>query len=585
MPEQSIAKYEGKGFYYSKNLILRVFSYMEREKKLYTLGLIMAASENLITFAIPILYKIIIDAVSNLSTVNAVTERILYLFIFFLILIPVAVVGNYLKLKCTAVCSANISKALFNHVQRLPVSLINKNGQDSYLTRLNTDVYQCANLFQSHALVALSKFVVVACGSLIILMTASWEMALVGIAFSIVCFFLSILLNPKVRNLEHNAKSANDSSLSALMELLQGTPVIRIFLLKEIMQNKYKNMCDIIYDKRVKCSTLRGVVLGVIDIFSFCAQPVSLLLGIYLLLTQQIDIAQVVFTASVIGIMAQSMLDFSAFTQLIQPSLVSAERVISVMDEPEENNRSNSISPKLEMKQAIRMENVTFSYKPNQPVLNNLNLQVKRGEHIAIVGGSGCGKTTLIRLLMRFYLPDKGSVSYFEASADQMSLKSTRELISYIPQECNLFEGSIADNIAFGCKNADMNRIVAAAKRANIHDSIIALPDGYATQLKERGASLSGGQRQRIAIARALCKNAPILIMDEPTASLDAENEEIIFREILSSMSDKTIVAITHRLSTIKSMDRILMMKDGEIDELQISKGIGSADLGGAYGA
>lgn len=573
MPAQIKTEHEEKGFRYSKNLIQRVFFYMGRGKKLYIIGWLMAAAEYLITFATPYLYQLIMNAISDLSTIDTAAQKILYLIILLLILIPVVVAGRYLQMKYTAACAANLSKVLFNHIQLLPVSHINRNGQDNYLTRMNVDVYQSASMFQSYAFVSLAKFVVVASGSIIILFFVSWQMALLGVAFGLVCFFLSISLNPKVRELEMSAKQANASSSTALMEILQGTPVIRIFLLKDILRKKYEKICDIIYYKRVKYSTLRGIVYGVIDIFSFCAQPVSLLMGIYLLLVKQTDISQVVYTASVVGIMAQSMLDFSSFTQTIQPCLVAAERVFSVMDEPEEVNLPDSTCPDLEAEQAISINNLTFNYKPDQPLLNSLNLQVKRGEHLAIVGGSGSGKSTLMRLLLQFYQPDNGSISYFGAPANRMSLESIRELIAYIPQECNLFAGSIADNIAFGSKNADVNRIEAAAKSANIHDFITSLPDGYATQLAERGASLSGGQRQRLAIARAICNNAPILFMDESTASLDAENEEIIFREILSSMKDKTIVAITHRLNTVKSMDRIVVMKDGKIDDLDKSEG------------
>ncbi|MDY7989872.1 ABC transporter ATP-binding protein [Paenibacillus polymyxa] len=577
MPKQEKTKNAAQGFHYSINLIQRVFFYMERGKKLYIIGWIMAATEYLITFSTPYLYQLIMNAVSDLSTIDVAVQKIMYLFILLFILIPIVVVGRYLQMNCTTACSANLSKALFNHIQRLPASVINENGPDSYLTRLNIDVNQCTSLFQSYALVALAKFVVVASGSFIILLTVSWQMALVGSAFSLVCFFLSISLNPKVRSLEMNAKQANAASLTGLMEVLQGIPVVRIFLLKDILRIKYEKICDIIYYKRVKYSTLRGIVYGVIDIFCFCAQPFSLLLGIYLLLARQNDVSQVVLTTSVVGIMAQSMLDFSSFIQTIQPGFVAAERVFSVMDEPEEANQPDSAYPDLGTDLAITIDNLTFSYKENQLVLNSLNLHVKRGEHIALVGGSGSGKSTLMRLLMRFDIPDNGSISYFGVLANQMSLESMHDLIAYIPQECNLFAGSIADNIAFGSNNPDLNRIVAATKGANIHEFISSLPDGYASQLTERGTSLSGGQRQRIAIARALYKNAPILLMDESTASLDAENEEIIFREI-SSMKDKTIVAITHRLSTAKSMDRIVTMKDWKIDDLDKSEGF-STDL------
>ena len=209
----------------------------------------------------------------------------------------------------------------------------------------------------------------------------------------------------------------------------------------------------------------------------------------------------------------------------------------------------------------------TGAYVPGKNVTEHLDLVLHRGEHLAIVGGSGGGKSTVIKLMEGFYAPTEGEILYFGQKGAGLSLAAIRELFAYVPQECTLFDGTIRENIALGRPEASQARIEEAAKMADIHDFIISLPKGYETQAGEQGGQLSGGQRQRIAIARAILKEAPILLLDEATAALDSAAEREV-QQCLDRIADSlTTVTVAHRLSTIRNADRILVMEGGRIVE------------------
>ena len=553
-------KFNGKktGFKNMFILLSRSFSYMREKKKLYCLGLFLVSTEYFITFTTPYLYKIIVEVATNSEPANIPVHTIKLLFIILLISIPLSTAGRYLQTISTAKCIANISKALFYHIQKLPVFLIAERETGDYITRLTTDAYQCGNIFQSYLITAFIKFVVVFTSSLVILLVMNWRIAVLSIIFSLICFILSVFLNPKVRILEFDAKNAIARSLTHLIEVLQSLPVVKIFLLKEILLKRYNDICNIIYNKRVKYRVIRGFVFGIIDMFCFSAQPVALLIGIYFMSTHTATIGNMVFIATITGLMSLAILDFSSFIQQIQPALVASVRVFEIIDIPQEEYHKDTLPFNFNEENAISIKNLYFSYQTT-PVIQNMNVEIRRGEKVSVIGKSGCGKSTLVKLLQLFYLPESGSITYFGTSFHSLSLESIRNLIAYIPQECILFEGTIAENIAFRADNINMDKIIEATKLAHIHNFITSLPNGYQTKVGEKGKSLSGGQCQRIAIARALFKDAPIIIMDEPTAFLDAKDTEAILYDIFTMLHEKTIIIVTHTANMIKTNRTIEM--------------------------
>lgn len=554
------------GFTGSARLIQRSFSFMEKDRRNYLLGWFLASAEMVMAYITPYLYEQLVEVISPERSTETL-YIIVVLFVILLLLTPIVCLGAYLQKTSTARGIANMRKKVFDHIQHLSISESIERKTGDYITRLTNDVERAAGMFRGYAFTGLSKFIVYTMVSLILLFRVEWRLAVISILLSGISFFLSTILNPRVRELERNASQETASSASYLIETLRAVPIVRVFLLGDILSRRYYNICRKIYSKRVKFRTMNGISDGLIYMFSYSAQPIGFIVGIFLMLQGQMELSKVVFASSVMGVMADGMRSFSTFVQFIQSGIVSSQRVFELLEQPIEEERTASRSPDLSFPNAVEIRDVRFAYPNGIQVIRGINLTVRNGENIAIVGGSGGGKTTMIKLLQAFYEPSSGSFSLYAAPMEKMNLKQIRELSAYVPQESTVFDATIAENIGFGKSGSSMEEIIEAAKQADIHEYICSLPEGYQTFVGERGSQISGGQRQRIAIARAFLKNAPLLLLDEATAALDSESEAEVYKGLDRLMKGRTTIVIAHRLSTVQRADRIIVIEDGQIVE------------------
>ena len=264
----------------------------------------------------------------------------------------------------------------------------------------------------------------------------------------------------------------------------------------------------------------------------------------------------------------------------MQTAYASGERTVQILDSPIEIHDAPDAVDIGKARGEITFDDVSFDYGDGKDVLHNVSFACKAGEMIALVGATGAGKTTITKLIPRFYEPTSGTVKLDGVDVKKITLKSLRGNIAPVLQDTFLFNGTVAENIAYARPSAKFDEIVAAATKAHIHEEILEMPDGYKTRVGERGMRLSGGQKQRLAIARAILRDAPVIILDEATASVDSDTERHIQQAINEINGKHTIVAVAHRLSTIKNADRILVLKDGRIaesgshDELMAKGGI-----------
>lgn len=544
-------------------LYIKAFSYIGPDKGKYLLGILMSCCEFALLFALPYVNQALIDTVTGARQGN-IMVTLLEMLVVFLLLVPPVVYGAYLRAVCTEKSVARVQKKIFRHIAHMPYSALTKYGTGDYITRLSDDAKRCGNMLGGFSVVQLLRFLAVFPVTLVLLLINDWRIALAGVLYGSVNLALSMYLNPLAKRQEAVAKREIANSASFLIESLRAIPVIRVFDMHRALAERYGALCKTIREKRIKYQNVIGLTYGVVDFFAQSAQAVGFILGVLLSLGSS-TLGQAVFNATLMGMMGDAVYRLSTFLLLAQANLVAVERVEALLSEPQEDLAPGISQVNIDNDVTVEFRDVCFSYDGEHNAIDHLNLTLKKGEHLAVVGGSGGGKSTLIKLIEGFYTPTGGEISYFGNTG--LSLAEIRSLFAYVPQECSLFDGSIRENIALGRPGAAQAEVEAAAKAADIHALICSLPQGYNTPAGEGGGQLSGGQKQRIAIARAVIKNAPVLLLDEATASLDSDAEKEVQACLEHVSENRTTVTVAHRLSTIENANRILVMEGGRVVE------------------
>ncbi|MDO4719185.1 MAG: ABC transporter ATP-binding protein [Peptostreptococcaceae bacterium] len=372
-----------------------------------------------------------------------------------------------------------------------------------------------------------------------------------------------ILISMKVfGRLSVDLRSAKDDTAEGLNEYLSGMKILRSY--NQIgegfskLQTAYRHLMEV----SIKGETAGGALLGLALTFARVGLPFMCFAGSYLLLGGEVGLTEFLSLIIIGTKIVSPLLTWIRYTAVLRAHYVSAGRIDHVMQEKELSG-----SKKIESIDDIRFENVSFSYLEGQNILDDISCSFKKNSLTAIVGPSGGGKSTMLKLIARFWEVDKGSIKIGDISLNEIVADNWLEQISMVLQDVYLFHETIRENIIFGNENATEEDMIRAAKLAGCHDFIEKLPEGYETMVGEGGSTLSGGEKQRISIARAILKNAPILLLDEPTSSLDAKNEVLVQKAISNLVKDKTVVMIAHRLKTIKNADHIIVLDQGRIAE------------------
>lgn len=541
----------------------KCFSFLGPQKLRFFLGLLLSCCEFALLFALPYVNQALLDIVTGVREDN-IMQALLLMLGLFLLLVPPVVYGAYLRATCTELAAARMRKAVFRHISNMPYKTLTSYATGDYITRLTSDTARCTNMLGGFSVVQLLRFAAVFPVTLAVLLKNDWRIALVGLVYGGANLALSLYLNPLAKSHEAVAKAEIAKSASFLVETLWSMPVVRVFVMRQVLSERYRAICGNIRAKRVKYQNVIGLTYGVVDFFAQSAQAVGFIIGILLAKDGQ-TLGEAAFNATVMGMMGDAVYRLSTFLLLSQPNLVAAQRVQELLELPLEDLESGGEQIDPDHETVVEFRNVSFSYDGKTNVIENLDLTLHRGEHLAIVGGSGGGKSTIVKLMEGFFSPAGGEIAYFGHTG--LSLSAIRGLFAYVPQECTLFDGSFRENILLGREDATQEDIEKAARMADIHDFIRSLPQGYQTQVGEQGGQLSGGQRQRVAIARSIVKNAPVLLLDEATASLDSSAEKEVQQCLDRISRGTTTVTVAHRLSTIEDADRILVMEGGKVVE------------------
>lgn len=460
----------------------------------------------------------------------------------------------------------DMRRKLFDHYENLSFSYYDQHNTGQMMSRLVSDLFdisEAAHHGPENLFISLVKIV----GSFIFLFIIQWKLAIILLAIVLLMIFFSAKQNRKMQaTFLDNRRKIGDVNAS-LQDSLAGIRIVQSFANEDIEREKFRAGNETFLDSKRDNYRAMGNFQSGNTFFQGMMYLVTLLAGGYFIALGQMSAADLAMYALYIGIFISPIQILVELTEMIQKGMSGFIRYQSVIDiEPEITDSVDAVNMK-HPDGDICYHDVSFSYEDNEIVLNHIDFTIKSGKSIALVGPSGGGKTTICSLLPRFYDITDGLITIGGQNIKDIKLESLRSSIGIVQQDVYLFGGSVKENIAYGNPDATFDEIVEAAKKANIHDFIMTLPNGYDTFVGERGTRLSGGQKQRISIARVFLKNPPILILDEATSALDNESEQHIQKSLDALSENRTTITIAHRLSTIQNADEILVIDGQTIKE------------------
>jgi len=471
---------------------------------------------------------------------------------------------DYLAQKVVQIAINDLRQDAFEHVMRMPIRyFINEQPSDT-VSRLIRDSGAMGNGIK----VLLGKALrepLNAAFFLAVAMFLNWQLTLVFLGGAPATLWLTVLLGRKMKHATRKTLLSWAQMLSKLQETVAGLKIVKVYNQQDYEKNIFGAINKKLLKQMLKSSRVDAVTMPILEVIGMAAGAAAIIFGTHWINRGQLDATEFFTILILLGSAAEAVRKTSDIWNKIQEANAAAERVFSLMDEPLEFEKQDAaeLAP---LKEKIEFRNVVFTYPGNETaVLNGVNLTVKAGHTVAIVGPNGSGKTTLANLIPRFYDVDSGSVLFDRQDIRDVTLKSLRDQIGMVTQNVITFNGTVAANIAYGKPRATRDEIIKAAKSAFADEFIVNLPNGYETLIGEQGCGLSGGQLQRIIIARAILKNPAVLIFDEATSQVDADSEAKIHKAIEKIMQDRTCFIIAHRFSTILNADVIVVMDKGQI--------------------
>ena len=461
----------------------------------------------------------------------------------------------------------DMRRELFDHYQELSFSYYSRNNSGQMMSKLVSDLFDISE-FAHHGPENLFISLVKIVGAFIFLFFINKKLALPLILLVLVMFVFSFRQNAKMQEtFMENRRKIGDVNAS-LQDTLSGIRVVQSFANEDIERAKFKKSNEAFLVSKRDNYHCMGSFMSSNLFFQGMMYLVTLVYGGYLIAQGEMQTADLAMYALYIGIFISPIQILVELVEMMQKGLSGFRRFLDVMETESEIRDADNAAELTDVKGHVRYDHVSFHYNDDEtPVLSDISIDIPAGKSIALVGPSGSGKTTICSLLPRFYDVTGGSITVDGKDIRGLTLKSLRSQIGMVQQDVYLFDGTIKDNIAYGKPDASDEEIIAAAKRANIHDFIMELPQQYETFVGERGARLSGGQKQRISIARVFLKNPPILILDEATSALDNESERKIQKSLEELSKNRTTITIAHRLSTIKGSDEIIVITENGIAE------------------
>lgn len=550
--------------------IKKMVSYYKPYKGTFFLDLFFAFLASIISLVIPLVVRYITTNVSSMDTETAVKQITILCSILF-VLVIVQFASNYYVTNIGHVMGAkmeyNMRAEIFNHYQKLSFSFFDDQKVGQLMSRITSDLFEITELLH-HGPENLAISFIKIVGALIILSSISGYLTIAAFILLPLMFIYAFVMNKKMKRAFKENRVQIAEVNTQIEDNLSGIRVVKSFANEEIENEKFKIGNDGFLRAKKQSYFYMGFYHSGMTAFTMLINIVVIMFGGIMMAKGKVDVADFVTFLLYINVFTDPIRTLIDFAEQFQNGYSGFERFMEILAiEPDIVDSPNAV-PLENVRGDIVFDDVSFKYKDGQHrVLRHINLDVKAGSYVAIVGSSGGGKTTLCSLIPRFYDVTKGSISIDGKDIREVKLKSLRENIGIVQQDVYLFAGTIYDNILYGKPGATREEVIEAAKQANAHDFIMGLPKGYDTDIGQRGIKLSGGQKQRLSIARVFLKNPPILIFDEATSALDNESENIVKESLERLAHDRTTFVIAHRLSTIRNAEKILVLTENGIEE------------------
>ena len=467
----------------------------------------------------------------------------------------------------------------YQHLQQLSLSYYDTHETGSLLSTITADV-QTIQAFASASTLGILVDVFTIVAMLIVMFWLNWDFTLIAVAVTPFMLLLFSRFKKAVKKATHEVRKQQSRIVAVVEQGLQSMRVIKAFGRQDLEQEELSEVSKATVEAALKARRVKALLSPIVTLTVSLCSAFVLWRSSSLILKGTMTAGALTVFLSYLTKFFKPVQDLATMTNTIAQTAVGVERVRAILeanDVIEERGGAREPQP---LKGEIKFENVAFAYNKDAPVLTDVNFEIKAGQMVGVVGPTGGGKSTIVSLIPRFYDPSAGKVSVDGVDIRDYKIQGLRNQIAYVLQETVLFRGTVAENIAYGRGSATRDEIVEVAKLANADEFIAKMPQGYDTMVGDRGDTLSGGQRQRIGIARALIRNNPILILDEPTAALDTESEQLVMEALERLMKGRTVITIAHRLSTIRNSDKIVVLKGGVVaeegthDELMAKSGV-----------
>ena len=469
------------------------------------------------------------------------------------------VVGFYVYTMEAKKGGASLQKLMYSKCMRLPFSYYENNHSSDFISKVIYDCERAQGIYGSRFRRILMPCLMTVF-YLIPMLLLSWQVTLCLLGASVALFVINALFIGPMQRLSHKMSKTNVSVTERISIILSGMEQIRMFALKAKMVDRYVEDNDRFRKEQGKMNAMSAGLDGLNQFFELLGSLVFIALGLFFVSRDITTVENLAAIYVLYGSMSWELLQIGLYIPSMASYLANAKRVFEFLDLEEEPERYEvwDMTSQSSSQDMLSLRNITFAYEGRPTLLQDFSLDIPKGKCIALKGESGKGKSTIAKLLLGLYPVKEGKIYIEGKSMSSLSLEQLREKIGYVPQEPYLYDVSIAENIRYGRPEAGMEDIIRAAKLANAHDFILELEQGYETRAGERGGLLSGGQRQRIAIARAILKDAPILILDEATSALDNKSEALVNEALDRLMKGRTTIVIAHRQSTLEHADEIV---------------------------